>query len=955
MTSIFMQKLFSKISPLHIGGTLVFILSLSIYVKTLAPALSFWDCGEFIACANGLEVGHAPGAPVYLILARAISALTPLENVAYVINLFSAIVSALTILILYSTSVKLLDKISNKQIKNINIVAAGISSLSFAFTDSFWFSAVEAEVYALSLFFTAFTVWAALKWESEYPNKSAHRWLLLISFCLGLSVGVHLLNLLTVPVVVYWVLIHIKKEDRFKHVKALGLGIITLVFVQFIFVQNGLYIAKYAELLFVNTLGLPVHSGLLFFIFGLMLLLAVLIYLMRDKNQLAQFALTATLLFFIGLSSYATVIIRANAGTGINLNNPSHVFSLESFINREQYGERPLFRGAWFGAKRKDVEPIYNYRLNPEGKYERYQQGSELVYDSKDKSWVQRMYSSQQHHVRGYKHWTGIDQGERPTLLHQLEFLFKYQLGHMYFRYFMWNFSGRQNHYQGHGDFLHGNFITGIPLVDKNSLGSRQHLHAKELVSPGRNNYFMLPLLFGLVGVYMLVRKKKKDVLLLIGSLFLLTGVAIAFYLNQPPFEPRERDYVFVGSFYAFSIFIAVGIWSVLQMAKKRLESNLTSSLVAVFAAVALPGMLISNNFDDHSRSGRTLARDLAKGYLSCCEPNAILFTYGDNDTYPLWYMQEVEGFRRDVRVVNLGLLSADWYIKHLTLAQNECEPLRFSVPMDKYKQGNLDYAAILNRDNSETGLTSALEFLASNQVNTKLPTKNGGHSDFLPNDQFYLDDEIKIEVGKSYVMKGEIALLDIIASNFPQRPICFANGTPKPAMLGLAKYLRPYGMVGKLNYKSSAQDNRQLYDLLINKIHISLPQKSWCDETCTDALQLSQLHETSVSLANALCENGEEAKAKDILNKYYPVSKSLLVENYKSSLPWVETLFRCGLNEKAFEAMDYSRDIASQNLNFYIHSQDLLGENMLIYAKEEQEFTQKIAQFANRNEAVRR
>ncbi|WP_075590990.1 glycosyltransferase family 117 protein [Labilibacter marinus] len=937
-----------------IGGSFVFILSFLVYNLTLSPTVSFWDCGEFIACANKLEVGHAPGAPFYLMMSRALSFSAVPQNVAYCINLFSAFASALTVCLLYGSLIIIFQKI-NKDSKNIiNHIAAIIASLSFAFTDSFWFSAVEAEVYALSLFFTAFTVWAVLKWELEYSSTSSHRYLLLIAFCLGVSVGVHLLNLLCIPVVTYWVYIHIKREQKHRQWIGLALGFIVLVLVQFLVIQNGLWLAKYVELLFVNTFNWPVHSGLVFYVFTLITLLVAGIYLTHKRAQLLNFALVATLLFTIGVSSYAMVIIRANAQPGINLNNPSQVFSLESFLNRDQYGQRPLLRGAWFGAERISYEPKSSYRLNEDNQYESYDKGGEVVYKDEDVAWLQRMYSSQEHHINGYRYWSQLEAGEKPSFGHQLDYLFKYQLGHMYFRYFMWNFSGRQNHYQGHGDFLGGNFTTGFSFLDKYSLGSRNYKHAKELISRGSNKYFMLPLIFGLLGILFLVRMKQWDLLVLLGSLFVITGIAIAFYLNQPPMEPRERDYVFVGSFYAFCMFIGLAIWAVLNKVMQSSSSRLTTLLVALILALGLPGILFANNFNDHNRSDRTLASDLAKSYLNSCELNSILFTYGDNDTYPLWYIQEVEEFRQDIRVINLGLLSADWYVQQQTLAQEGSKPLKYTIPLKRYIKGDLDYAAVVEKDIALTSMSGVLSFVGDNSEETQLQTRGGSNVDFIPQKSLVLngDSTIRIHINKSYLMKGEIAFLDLVSSNHENRPIYFANGTPKSAMLGFEQYLQTQGMVSKLIGSKPLLDEGQLYELLMHKINIAIPQNSWWDESGDNAWKLTRLHTASLQLANLFIEVGELAKAKALLNKYYALEMMLINTSYKQSLIWIETLYKCGLNEKALRCLDRVSEISIQNLNFYLDSESNLGNNMSAYANEEQAFLTQLNKLAIEIEA---
>ncbi len=936
------------------AGFVVFALSGLLYLITLSPTVNFWDSGEFIACANGLQVGHAPGAPLYLMLSRMFGAFAPAEYVAVCINFLSAMTSAAAIWLLYSTLLLILKKVQQNTPDSFSILSATIASLTFAYTDTFWFSAVEAEVYALSLFFTAFTIWAVLKWENELPSRKAHRWLLLIAFTMGLSVGVHLLNLLCIPVVIYWVFIHLNTNKNSKHVVGLLLGMAVLVVVQFFVVQNGLFLAKKMELLLVNSFHLPVHSGLLLFVILLIASLVIGIYVSRKRNQVLHFLFVGATLFLIGLSSYAMVIIRANAHPDINLNSPTDVFSLESFINREQYGERPLLRGAWFGAEHYKTEAIFNYRLNKKGLYERFEKTQQLLYDKDDLGFMQRMYSSQQHHVQGYRYWTGLQDDEKPTLMHQLDFMFKYQLGHMYFRYFMWNFSGRQNHYQGHGDFLNGNYVTGFPFIDKHSLGSRHFLHTDELTSKARNHYFMLPLLFGLGGILLLIRKKKWHMLLFLGMLFLLTGAAIALYLNQPPYEPRERDYVFVGSFYAYAIFIGLGVWALLKKIAQLSPSQFTKWTASIAILLALPGLMISNNFDDHNRSDRTLARDLALSYLQSCGPNGILFTYGDNDTYPLWYLQEVENIRRDVSVVNMGLLSADWYVQQQTIRQQGREPLQFTIPMERYKTGDLDYAGVVNRVDSPLALTAALNFVGDTASDTQLAMGGGSKLDYLPSDKFQLGSNPTsiLKIDKSYLMKGEIALLDIIATNSSNRPIYFGNGTPPSAMIGLNEFVQPYGIVGKLLLDEKHPDTDELYRLMNEKVHISTPTKSWWDQTCTDAIRLSGLQKAVQLLASDLLQKGQKAEGQHILQKYEAFSLVAQKNTIKTNISWIQVLYRADLKDEALHYLEKYAYSIFQNIAFYRESESYLGENMLFYATEEEANLKQLRKVAMEHEA---
>ncbi len=938
-----------NISLQNLIAVLLFIGSLSVYLLTLSPTVNFWDCGEFIACAHKLEVGHAPGAPFYLILARFFALFVPAHKVAWSVNLLSALASAFTVLLLYKSTVLLLLKRSGR-LSNMHLLAAGLGALTFAFTDSFWFSAVEAEVYALSIFFTAFTIWAVLQWEYTYPKKEANRYLLLIALMMGLSVGVHLLNLLCIPVIVSVVYNTLYPHKKLKQLWGLLIGFGLLVLIQWFVIQHGLWIAKYLELLLVNKINMPVHSGLIAFFLLLFSGLGLGIYLSCKKNALVHACCLAGFFFFMGLSTYALVIIRSQAYPSINLNQPTTVFSLESFLNREQYGQRPLIYGAWFGAKRKDIESTYSYRLNSQNKYEKYAANGKVTYHAKDKSVLQRMYSGQDRHVNGYYYWSDLEKGEKPTFFHQLSFLFRYQLGHMYFRYFMWNFAGRQNDIQGQGDFLNGNFKTGYFFIDQNSLGSRKVRHTNELTSRARNKYFLIPLLIGLLGILYLIWAKEWDLLIRISALFILAGPLIAFYLNQPPAEPRERDYVFVGSFYAFCMFVAWGVWSILKGLQHHSKSTLTNYLVALLLLLALPVLMLGNNFNDHNRKDRTLARDMAMAYLNSCAPNAILFTYGDNDTYPLWYLQEVEEIRKDVRVINVGLLSADWYVQQQGMAQQGTLPLKFTIPMDRYKSGDMDYAAVVNHSAEALDIYKGLQIVGDTSSQNQLTTRNNQRLDFLPAAKLRLTDKVAIQLHKNYVMKGEISLLDIIASNYKERSIYFTNGTPSHATLGFNQYAQDYGIVSRLNIEQRKADVLELYRLFTEKINMNVPEKSWWDETCMHSLLISDLHGATINLVQQLLDEGYTDKAVDVVNRFYPVSMQVNYSSHRKDIHWINVLYACGLKDKAQRYLEKTSYASLQNFQYYMESKKYLGQNMLAYAKEEMKYIEKLEKVAAEN-----
>ncbi|MFP4019559.1 MAG: DUF2723 domain-containing protein, partial [Bacteroidales bacterium] len=655
-----------------ITGWGVFLIALIVYLLTIEPTASFWDCGEFIASAYKLEVGHPPGAPLFMLLGRffTIFAGGP-ENAAKMVNTLSATASAFTILFLFWSITHLVIRMMNKKYDELNfpeilaVLGSGlVGALAYTFSDTFWFSAVEAEVYATSSLFTAIVFWAILKWENESDKRKSQRWIILIAYLLGLSIGVHLLNLLAIPAIVF-VYYFKKYEPSFKGlVEAVLLSLIILAAVMYGIIPGVPYLASRVELLFVNTAGLPFNSGLFFFIFLLACLVIWGIYYTHKKRK---YVLNTIFLSFavilIGYSSYATILIRSSANPPMDQNNPENIFNLIRYLNRDQYGDRPLFYGHYYNAPVTDREqgkPVY---AREDGKYVVVDYTTKLKYDSRFTGLFPRMYSNESQHVKDYESWVDIkgkqlrvnnNQGKTeqrtvPSVGSNLAFFFKYQVGHMYFRYFMWNFSGRQNDIQGHGNVRDGNWITGISSFDNKRLGDQHLLPDNLKENPARNTYYMLPFLLGLLGFFYHSKKDPKNFFVIL-MLFIFTGIAIVYYLNQTPHQPRERDYAYAGSFYAFSIWIGFSVVAVFYSLKKILKP-LYAVLLAIFGLLFVPGLMAFENWDDHDRSGRYTTRDFAANYLNSCRPHAILFTNGDNDTFPLWYAQEVEGIRTDVRV----------------------------------------------------------------------------------------------------------------------------------------------------------------------------------------------------------------------------------------------------------------------------------------------------------------
>ncbi len=819
---------FKKINLLL--GWISFAIALFVYLLTLEPTVSLWDCGEFIASAYKLQVGHPPGAPLFMILGRVFSLFTSdTGKVAMMINAVSAFASAFTILFLFWTISHLLKKVyfnasSKASTANMIIVLGGsfVGAMAYTFSDTFWFSAVEGEVYATSSLFTALVFWAILKWENVADERGANRWLILIAYLIGLSIGVHLLNLLAIPAIV--LVYYFKKSPKVTRkgiLKALGVSVVILLLIMYGIIPGIVKVATVVEKFFTNTVGLHYNVGVVIYVF---LLLGALIFgiyrtQFKKKNVLWNTVLLAITVIIIGYSSYALIVIRSLAGPPMNENRPENVFALLSYLNREQYGDRPLILGHQYNAEVEDLvykKPVYVLNKE-ENKYEIAYRKPEVVM-SGSKVLLPRMYSRNGTHRQTYQEFGTIKNPANPSTIDNLEFLFRYQIGHMYLRYFMWNFTGRQNDIQGHGNVLHGNWISGISFLDSARIGPQKNLPEHMKNHPARNTYFFLPLLLGLVGLFFQLDKRPRDFLVVLG-LFILTGVAIVIYLNQTPYQPRERDYAFAGSFYAFAIWIGMGVAGLSQVLQSKLGDKLSAILATAISLLAVPLLMATQNWDDHDRSGRYTARDIAKNYLNSCKSNAVLFTVGDNDTFPLWYVQDVEGVREDVRIVNMMLFNMDWNIDQARWKNYKSEPLPFTIPQEKYEAipGN----SIFVREHKQRATTDyMLNFMKSDNPDTKVRLRSGEQVNFIPTHQLILqvdsatvvsngtiapEDGHRIEKQipillepNGQILKNNLAQMDIISSNKWKRPIYYTSGG-FDGSLGLEEFYQNEGLAYRL------------------------------------------------------------------------------------------------------------------------------------------------------------
>lgn len=910
-----------------ITGWLTFLISAIVYSLTIEPSASFWDCGEFISTSYKLLVGHPPGAPFFMIVGNFFSlfAIKP-EMVAVMINLMSALASAFTILFLFWTITHLARKIFIDNQENAEewrtwaVMGAGaVGALAYTFSDTFWFSAVEGEVYAMSSLFTAMVFWAILKWETVAHEHHSNRWLILIAYLMGLSIGVHLLNLLAIPAIVMVYYYKNYPITRKNTIKALVISVVLLGGILYGIIPGVVSIASKFELLFVNEFGFGYNSGAL--VWAVIVIAAVVFgirWSIKKHHPIINTIITGIAVILIGYSSFAMIVIRSVANPTMDQNSPEDVFSLMGYLNREQYGDRPLINGQNFNSPldRRAMEgekgtPVY---IKKDGKYVVAEHRQVYKYDQNTTTPFPRMYSREGRHVEEYKRWTNMtgrpvkvyddatDQYKTimvPTMMDNLKFFWNYQVVHMYFRYFMWNFSGRQNDIQGNGEVNKGNWITGIPFIDKAFYGDQSLLPDSMKNNKGRNAYFMLPLILGIAGMYFQYAQGKegKQGFFVVMLLFFLTGLAIVLYLNQTPLQPRERDYAYAGSFYAFAVWIGLGVLSLVDNLRKIIKPKIASISAIIVAMLLVPGIMASENWDDHDRSHRYLARDLAYNYLNSCDENAILFTNGDNDTFPLWYAQEVEGIRTDVRVCNLSYLQTDWYIDQMKRKAYQSDPLPISFNHDQYMTGKRDVVYLIDRLKKEIDLKEAIEFVASDETQTKQIPSYSGRIDYMPSSSFKLDvnrekvikngvvsekDEdlidstINIKIKKSMVLKNELMILDMLTTADWDRPIYYAVTVGNDNYVGLQDYFQLEGFAYRIvpirtkneDGQTGRVDTDRMYKNLMEKFRWGgyNDKRVYLDE---NVLRMAMnIRNNLTRLANALIDEGDSIRAREVLDK---------------------------------------------------------------------------------------
>ena len=1220
-----------------ITGWAVWLIATIVYLLTIEPTSSFWDCGEFIASAYKLEVGHPPGAPFFMMLARFFSMFVPATSAATAVNVLSAFCSSFTILFLFWSITHLAKKLllKSQELDKNNVwgvmIAGVVGALAYTFSDSFWFSAVEGEVYAMSSLFTASVFWAILKWESLTDRGGELRWIILIAYLMGLSIGVHLLNLLAIPAIAF---VYYFKKYKATPIGIILTGVLSLIIlgiVQVGVIQYSVKLAGSFELLFVNSFGAGFNVGIIVYALLLIGILSFLIWYTQKKRwRAANTAMLGVTMLLIGYSTFAMIVIRSAANPPMDENNPENIFALVSYLNREQYGDRPLLVGQYFNTPTVEDQPYkdgsktwvksfsvkkkrrgdsytlirsYKNRYDAEVLAQELGDGHEVVeeyidsgekknaipnYDPKYSGIFPRMYSSQANHQAEYKRWSNykgwnetrtftspfaevsmtrdefemhldfeiLGQGKDKTRLERdLQRLFRsygyskpaeyfnvesadqivvrapgsdqqqlailsdenvrgalvqyltdilsenvqqgrtavinkenqilelesivrqliarsnqsqsqedykmalryqnslkslqeemipsygedfryftsYQINWMYFRYFMWNFAGKQNDVQGHGNFLDGNWISGLDFIDEQRLGKRENITTQQMDNKGWNKFFLLPLMLGLIGIIFQLVRAPKD-FTVVSLLFILTGIAIVVYLNQYPLQPRERDYAYVGSFYAFAIWVGLGAYALFAAAKSirwvdlgisaafavgtglvlfllegsgdhtwslsiffmtgvsmammllmkgigmATNNTMAHAVVALLLTLPVPLLMGQQGWDDHSRAGRSTGVDFAKNYLDSLEPNAIIFTNGDNDTFPLWYVQEVEGYRTDVRVVNLSLLNTDWYADQMKRAAYDSPPVPFSIPEYQYRQGTRDIVLLEpSRNPSAPAVDLAMAMEVALDDDDVKKYGDGKPYSYLPGATFSIpvDSAQIVKYGvlsteempkmvkniewtivdgngrpKSYILKNNLMVLDLLRNNDWSRPIYFAVTTGPDAYIGLDKYFRLEGLAYRLvpiEYPENRNPNvlggfasDKMYDLVMNQF-----QWGGMDQTDEGGIYMDEnnrrmsdnLRLQFSNLAEQLIKEDNDKKGLDILLKTIEVTPEENVPYDKIMLPIIESLYELSSEDSLKTSAALRSDLSLEDRAKALEEAHLVGDRLFTIFEDEMRY----------------
>lgn len=968
-------------------GWLSFFIALVVYMLTLEPSVSLWDCGEFISASYKLQVVHPPGAPLFLMLGRLFTLFaTPGTNeVAIAVNMLSAVASAATVMFTFWITAHFAKKILKVDI-NATEVSLGdsiaifgsalVAALSVTFMDTFWFSAVEAEVYASSSCFMALAFWAILRWERVKDEPTSDRWIVFIAYVIGLGIGLHLLNILVVPAIAMYYFINKYGNTTANLLKSAAIGFGFIAILQWGIIPKTPAIAAKFDLLFVNNFGLPYNSGVLFFL--LLIVVGIVLglrYTIKNNKPVANLILLCYAFIMIGFSSYAMVVIRSNADPAIDMNDPQDAQSLLSYINREQYGSRPLIYGPYWNAQLTALDEGRTLYRRGDGEYKETGFKQVPVYDKRYSTFLPRM-GDMSEKSNYYSIWNGMEdnfavinrleqqlrqdprntdlqkqldiaKAKKPKMKNNIKFMFKYQLGWMYWRYFMWNFVGRQNDLQNvTGNSQQGNWISGISFLDEARLDAPQDVPSTMEYNKARNTYYFLPLILGLLGIIVMYKHRKMDFWTVL-VMFLFTGVLVVIYLNQPPMEPRERDYTNVGSYQIFCIWIGLSVLFFVDLLKGKVSKTVSASGATIIALIAAPLLMGSQNWDDHDRSDRYLGISFAKNYLNSCEKDAILFTNGDNDTYPLWYAQNVEGIRTDIRIINLSLLPTEWYSGALRNDVYESKALPFSIPAEEMVAGKREYLRFYDnkrfRQDKFYDLSQVLSYAVSNDESKKeyivsrekkdnyFPVKNFMvdvdkeaviATGFIPDrDTSRIVDKMFWNIGRNGLSKGDLTVLDIIATNAKQgwkRPIYWTTTTGSSVYLNLDKYLRHNGLTYQLipvERKPGLRgmdDMDMLYDKLMNVYEWGNMDKG--ELFLDDKAQLvpQNLRSLFVQVADYKSRNNELDSAMKMMDYCFEaMPESVLPMNMRLKAATADIYYRGGNMEKGDQIVKEVGDAA--------------------------------------------
>lgn len=957
-------------NKVNVTGWLVFLITFIVYYFSVERTGSLWDCGEFVLGAYKLQVVHPPGAPLFLLVGRMFAWIATVfssepSNIAFAVNLMSGICSAFAAMFVCWITI-IFGKIAiygrdNEEVAShdISILGAGlVAGLATAFCSSIWFSAVEGEVYSMSTMFTCLTLWAAVKWHYLPDKPSNDSWLIFSFYAAGLSIGVHLLSLLAFPTmaVLYY-------HKKYKNHTFLGfcvaalIGVISIVLFQGIVISGIPQLWSMYEMFCVNTLGLPFHSGLIPTLITLFALFYFGFKYTRNRGlDLAHKLVFTCMLLAISYSTVGVVILRAMANPPINMNAPDDVVRLLPYLNREQYGDRSLLKGPHFDAKPIDTKSTDRYgRVGNE--YKIVDRKFDYVFAKKDQILLPRIGSNDQGRVQLHRMWMDYLIGRKegtPTEEYNLKFLMTYQFGWMYWRYFFWNFVGKENGEQGYypWDKKDGHWLSGISSIDSKRLYNQDQLPRVIKTDHSRNRYFFLPLIFGILGTIFHLRKSKQDFMAL-GFLWLITGLGLCFFTNSPPNEPRERDYILAGSMFTFCIWIGMGVLFLVDLFKSRLKlSSSVSGIIATLIVLSAPIIMGFQNFDDHSRNGITAARDYAINILESCQPNAIIFTYGDNDTYPVWYAQEVENIRRDVRVINLSLIAVDWYIDAQRRKINESPAIKMSIPSDKLRGSLRNQVFYYNPagDNADVDMTASqfLKFIGEDHkisagsgrdFETYMPTRKVSiefnqqraiEMGLVKADDTTFVSRVPVVLNGNYITKDDIAVLDIINSNINDRPVYFSVTCQGEKLMGLDDYVSVEGLALRIVptkspseknmyiYGSGKMDIEKSYDAIMNKYRWGNFDKKELFVDHSYAPSIQGLRMTMMRLCAGLEAQGDKERAGNVAAKFFESFPNMNFQYDVRVMPFIQTLMAAGRKDEAKKHLKILAIETEDMMNFY-------------------------------------